>query len=221
MLSLCKTFHVLAVGLWFGSVAFFTFTPLLILRAFEEESRKPKDTRPLWFPLPSAFEHDAPEGFPKPLRLEQGTRAFGVAVGSVFPVYYALQLGCAIVCLVTALTMPRSGEGRGHVWRIGLCTAALATVGLGWWLEREVHGLRDTREKRTDAVLIAESPTREQIDEARAARAEFGRWHGYSLIQNFATLGLVTVITVLAAHLPGRSAIPGEPARLSGGSEAI
>jgi hypothetical protein len=207
MLSLCKTFHVLAVALWFGSVAFFTFAPLLILQSFQQISSEKE--RPRWFPLPPEFERESPEGFPKPLRLEQGSRAFGAAVGAVFPVYYGLQLGCGAVALLTSLCLLRPGEGRRHRWRIVVCVLALATAGVGWWLEREVHGLRSVRETTTDAVLIAPSPTPEQLDAARTARAQFTTWHNYSLIQNFATLGLVTILTVLAAHLP--SSLSGRP----------
>jgi hypothetical protein len=203
MLSFLKTLHVLSVALWFGSVVFFTFAPLLMLQAFQEVSDLPAERRPLWLPLPDAFQKEVPgAGLPGPTRREQGTRAFGVAVGKVFPVYYGLQLGCGLVALVTALGMARTGEG--HAWRISLCALALATVGLGWWLERAVHDRREQRNDLTDAVLLASAPAEEQVERARAARADFSTWHGYSLLQNFATLALVTVITVLSAHLPAR-----------------
>jgi hypothetical protein len=78
----------------------------------------------------------------------------------------------------------------------------LATVLAGWWLEGRVHELRGPRNDLTDAVLIAANATPEQVQEARQARAAFGMWHGISLLDNFATLGLVLVATVLAAHLP-------------------
>ena len=37
---------------------------------------------------------------------------------------------------------------------------------------------------------------------AEAVRADFGRWHGYSLLANLGTLALVTAATAMAAHLP-------------------
>jgi hypothetical protein len=37
---------------------------------------------------------------------------------------------------------------------------------------------------------------------AESARAEFGRWHGYSLLLNLLTVLLVTVAMALAARLP-------------------
>jgi hypothetical protein len=205
MLCFCKTLHVLSVALWFGSVAFFTIAGLLIFQAFEDLSRKPESERP-WLPVPAMFQHDPPaKGFPDPLRLEQGSRAAGVAVSRIFPVYYGLQLGCGIVALFTALVIARSGEGRGHGWRIALCVLALATVGLGWWLETVVSERRVPRNELTDAILTASAPTQDQVQEAQAARAEFGRWHGYSLMQNFATLVLAMVLTAMAGHLPGRT----------------
>jgi hypothetical protein len=99
--------------------------------------------------------------------------------------------------------MARFAAGRADRWRISLCTLALAAAGLGWWLETVVADLRGPREKLTDAVLVASSPTQELLAEARSARAIFGRWHFYSLMLNFATLALVGLLTGLAAHLPG------------------
>jgi Domain of unknown function (DUF4149) len=204
MLCFCKTLHVLSVGLWFGTVAFFTVAALLIFQAFEDLSDKPESDRP-WFPVPAMFQHDpSPEGFPRPLRREQGSRAAGVAVTRIFPAYYGLQLGSGVIALLSALYLAQKGEGRGHRWRVALCVLALATVGLGWWLENTVTELRKPRNELTDAVLTASTPSQEQMNQALAARAEFFRWHSYSLMQNFATLILVTVVTGLAAHLPDR-----------------
>jgi hypothetical protein len=40
------------------------------------------------------------------------------------------------------------------------------------------------------------------VQKAEAARAEFGAWHGYSLIANFAVLALATAVMALAAGMP-------------------
>jgi hypothetical protein len=82
---------------------------------------------------------------------------------------------------------------------------ALATVGLGWWLEGAVAELRVPRNQLTDAVLADTTPAQKDVEKAQRARAEFGRWHGYSLMQNFATLVMAAVITGMAGHLPGRT----------------
>jgi hypothetical protein len=69
-------------------------------------------------------------------------------------------------------------------------------------VERVVHRLREERGRAMEAVLLSGDPTRGQLARAEAARAEFGRWHGYSLVVNFLTLALVAVGMALAAQLP-------------------
>ncbi len=208
MLAFLRTLHVLSLAVWLGSVVFFTLAGLLIFRAFEEESLK--TDRELWFPIPAQLQKDPPgKGFPDPLRLEQGSRAAGVAVGGVFPVYFALQAGCAVVAVLTALALARGRGGMLNTARVVICVLGLATVLGGWWLERRVHDLREPRNFLTDAVLREANPSAEQVEQARQARVAFGTWHGISLLDNFATLGLALLATLLAAHLP--SAEPPRP----------
>src|SRR5262245_24779972 len=108
MQPLLRALHSLSVALWFGTVAFFAVAALLIFGAFEAESRKEAAERPAWLPLPPLYaKAPSPKDLPDPLRLEQGSRAAGAAVGAVFPVYYAVQAGCAAVALVTALLLAR------------------------------------------------------------------------------------------------------------------
>jgi acyl phosphate:glycerol-3-phosphate acyltransferase len=202
MIALLRTFHVLSVALWFGSVAFFTVAGVLIFRAYERESLKPAGDRPAWFPLPQRYDREPPpdSNFPDPLRKEQGSRAAGVAVSELFPVYFALQAGCGAAALLTAVGLALLQGGFLNAVRLIVCLLALASALGGWWLERRVHGLRDVRSERTDAVLESPAPTDEQIAEAKEARAEFGKWHGISLLVNFATLGLTLAAAALAGH---------------------
>jgi hypothetical protein len=79
---------------------------------------------------------------------------------------------------------------------------ALLTVALGWWLEGVVTAKRGPRNDLTDQVILSASPSQDDIQAAEKARADFGMWHGFSLIQNFATLLLVTGVMALAAQLP-------------------
>src|SRR5687768_208924 len=153
MQPLLRALHSLSVALWFGTVAFFGVAALLIFGAFEDLSRQDAAERPLWLPLPSQYARASPEGLPDPLRLEQGSRAAGAAVGAVFPVYYAVQAGCAVVALLTAALLARGGEGRWHRLRLALCALALLSVLGGWALERHVKGLQEARNERTDEVL--------------------------------------------------------------------
>lgn len=202
MNSLLRSLHALSVSLWFGSVAFFTIAGLLIFQSFQEKATPDIADREAWFPLPTLYSGESPgKGFPEPLRLEQGSRAAGVAVSPIFPVYYAMQTGCGVIALFTALILARSGEGCCHGWRIGIVSLALATALAGWWLEGEVSRLRVPRNELTDALLATQSPPASQVEAAREARANFGRWHGYSLLQNFATLLLAGGLTLLVPGL--------------------
>src|SRR5205807_6181247 len=59
MNSLTRTLHVLAVGLWFGTVVFFSFVVGLSL--FDHFGKLPDSTeRPLWFPNVEAYARDWP-----------------------------------------------------------------------------------------------------------------------------------------------------------------
>ncbi len=204
MLLFSKTIHVLALGLWFGTLCFFTVSGLTLFQTFDEISLKDKDARPLWFPLPDVYAKEPPsDKFPDPLRKEQGSRAAGAAVGPLFPWYYGIQTGCAVVTAITALGWWFwRGGSRVHRVRAVLLLLASVGVGAGWWLDYAVSDLRKPRDEKTDAVLLAPAPTDAQIQGAVEARATFIRWHGYSLLDNFAVLVLVGVAMALAAQLP-------------------
>ncbi len=183
-----KAIHALAASLLFGAVAFFTVAGLLMINAFEDAAT---ENRPEWLPLPALYSGEGPEGLPKDMRKEQGSRLFGVAVGSLFTFYFTLQAACAAVALLTASAM-------GGRLRLILCVVVLASVLVGWYLERVVHGLRDPRNKLTDAAL--KSPTDDNVEKALAARKAFGMWHGVSLLANFGTLGLSAWLAALVAY---------------------
>jgi hypothetical protein len=203
MLALLRTLHVLSLAVWLGAVVFFTLAGILMFAAFDDVARQPVDQRPSWFPVPAAYEREPPgEGFPEPLRREQGSRAFGVAVGSIFPVYFLLQTVCAGLAVLTALGLAWGRGGGLNTLRLIVCVLGLATVLGGWWLERGTEDLRGPRNELTDAVVQSPAPTAGQVEAAREARAAFGKWHGISLLVNFAALGLALLGTALAAHLP-------------------
>lgn len=200
MKALARSVHVFAVAVWLGSVVFFTITGLLVFRSFAEVSRE--ETRPEWLPLPPIYAQPSPgPGFPDPLRLEQGSRAAGEALSSVFVVYYGLQAMCGAVLILTIVYLGRFEEGGPHMRRTIITFLAVLTVWGGWWLEIQVSRLRETRNRLTDEVLTMTAPPAEKVEAARQARAAFGTWHGYSLVQNFATLGLVVGLTLLVPSL--------------------
>jgi hypothetical protein len=209
MLLLTKIVHVLAVGLWFGAAVFFTFVVgLSLFGTFDQLAGQQE--RPLWFPLPPELDKPRPsDHFPDPLRSEQGSRVAGAAVGPMFPWYYGIQAGCGVLALATALVwFLLSVRLTANTVRVVILVLALVTVGLGWWMERVVSELRGAREEKSDLVLRSDAPSQAEIQTADAARAEFGRWHGYSLLVNFATLFLVTLAMALAAVLPAPVAAP-------------
>jgi acyl-phosphate glycerol 3-phosphate acyltransferase len=218
MVQFGKVVHVLALGLWFGTVVFFTITGAVLFPAFQKEAAKAAAERPLWFPLPAAYDKATPsDRFPEPLRLEQGSRAAGAAVGPLFPWFFGVQAACGLLALVTALAWASTQRGRPHVLRAAVLALALLGVGVGWWLERKVDELRVPRNDYTDEVLRSPAPSADMIQKAGDARAEFGRWHGYSLAVNFLALLLVAVGMALAAQLPtapqpSAVAVNGQPA---------
>jgi len=75
-------------------------------------------------------------------------------------------------------------------------------LGVGWWLDFVVHELRGPRNDKTDIVLRSPAPTSTAIREAAEARKAFAIWHGYSLLQNFATMLVVAVALAQAARMP-------------------
>jgi hypothetical protein len=170
---------------------------------FAEISRAEAKDRPAWFPVAPLYDQPSPgPPLPDPLRLEQGSRAAGALVGPFFPIFFALQAGCAVVALVSAAALGLSGGARKA--RFGVLLLAALGVGVGWWLERVVHDLREPRNQATDAYLAAGEEHRPQIEaDFRRDRAEFARWHGYSLVVHLVTLGLVGVAAALAGLAPG------------------
>jgi acyl phosphate:glycerol-3-phosphate acyltransferase len=204
MLHLSKILHVLALGLWFGTVIFFSFVVgLNLFGTFERVAAEPPAERPVWFPMWEAYDGQVPVStLPEPLRKEQGTRAAGVAITPLFHWYFGIQAVCALLATATALSWRRLGTGRLHRLRAGILLAALVTVGLGWWLDRVVEDLRGPRNNTFDAMVRHSPPRNEDIAAAVAARHTFALWHLYSLGLNMVTVLLVSIGMAQAAYLP-------------------
>jgi len=216
MLNLSKALHVLALGICLGTQVFFTIQGLVLVQTFRTLSEKGKDERPAWYPLPELYgkalpkevadilSSEAPEKRPPDARLEQGSRAFGAVVSPLFVWYYGLQTGCVFLALACAWSWPRVEPGqRVHRGRRILLVLAVVLLGVGWWLDFVVHDLRGPRNDKTDIVLRSAAPTSTEIREAAEARKAFAIWHGYSLLQNFATMLVVAVALAQAARMPG------------------
>ncbi len=211
MMLFSKTLHVLALGLWFGSVAFFVLSTGLMFEDFKKQVAEADQHHrwPGWFVLPDDTPDTANNKDPELLKSERASRAFGAAVGPVFPWYFGIQLVCGFIAYGTALSWQKGRErDKAQSWRAWLLLVALLVTLGGWWLEGKVSDLRIPRNEKTDRVLKTTHPTQEEIAAAKQARDEFTQWHLASLFQNFLTLALVTVAMALAAQLPAN----GQPA---------
>ncbi len=204
MLHFGKVLHVLALGLWFGTVMFFSFVVgLNLFETFERIAAEAPEKREAWFPMWNAYDGPSPDpAFAAPLRKEQGTRAAGVAIAPLFHWYFGIQVVCALLATATALSWRRLGGGRVHRLRVAVLLAALLTVALGCWLDHEVNALRDPRNRTFDAMVRRSPPRDEDIRAAVTARQTFVGWHLFSLGANMATVFLVTLAMMLAAYLP-------------------
>lgn len=201
-----RVLHVLALGLWFGMSVFFTFVVALSL--FQTFETLGKSERPDWFPMvpeyASADEHiDGPR--------EQGARVAGYAVGPLFHWYFLLQGVCGFVALTTALGWTRLSPVKIQRRRVAVLLVALATVVVGWPIERHTSALRVERNAATSAYLQTVGPTQRPaaLERMKSARAEFGLWHTAGLFLNFFTVLLVTGGMMLAARLPDEASSGG------------
>ncbi len=178
--TVLKVAHVLAVGLWAGGVGFFSF---LAAPAMNAEFATVTTT----MPNSRTANRDLLPGSTAADQKELGSALFGTAVGPVFPRLFAVQVGCGVLALTTAVVW--WPLGRVHRWRVGLLAVAVALGGVGLWLSGEVSDLRPRRFDPNPAV-------------AEAARAGFAAWHLASLaVTGMATL-LAGVGLAMAAKLP-------------------
>ena len=119
-----------------------------------------------------------------------GSALFGAGVGPVFPIYFAMALGCGAIALVTAFAWRR--EGRLHRWRLLTAIAAFATVLAGWPISNVVSELRLAR--------FTHEP-----DIAQYAKDSFTAWHLVSLALSFVMVVLAGILLAMTAWLPQRS----------------
>jgi acyl-phosphate glycerol 3-phosphate acyltransferase len=202
MQTLIKTLHVLALGLWFGMAVFFSFVVGLNLFSTMESLATGKAGPSKWFVVNPKFDKvdDAING-PK----EYASRLGGEAISPMFTWYYLLQGVCGFLALATSWGWQYSQpERKIHRWRVTVLLLAVATIVIGWPLEREVSRLRQVRREAMDAYFDSGGVNSEARNEAQAARSSFILWHSFSLVQNFATLALVTAAMAMAAQLPER-----------------
>jgi acyl-phosphate glycerol 3-phosphate acyltransferase len=179
IVQLSKSIHLLALGLWFGTVAFFTFVVApTIFATFEGMALAPPGERPQ-----SLSAH---------LQKDQATQLAGIVITPLFPWYFLSQGICGLFAVAIALTWARSQPVAAvHRFRFYVLAAALAVVIAAWPLGQKVEALRLARYAADPLV-------------ADPARESFGTWHLASLLLNFVVMGLVTAAMIMAAWLPDR-----------------
>ena len=197
MQSLLKIVHVMAMGMWFGTVMFFTLVAFSLFGTFEEMA---VGERPSWFAQGEWYEQGRSDILEADK--EQGTRAAGFAISPIFDWYFLIQGFCGFLAVATAFGCTLKSRKRTiDNLRILVLVLALLTVVGGWPLERYVSGLRGPRNHSTEAHL--NDPSDETLKtKAVAARKAFGMWHGISMMINLGTIVLVTVGMGMAGLLP-------------------
>ena len=125
-----KMVHLLALGLWVGASAFFSFfTALPIIARMKTLAATPGN----WLSLTDE---------------KQGVRVAGEALEAVFARYFVFQAVCGAVALLTALIWLNAG-GWTNKLRVVLLGAALALACINlFYLAPRIH---DARLRRYDA----------------------------------------------------------------------
>ncbi len=200
MLKLTKAIHVLSMGLWFGTIIFFSFVVGLTMFNTMQDITHSTKSYP-WFQVPSTFA-SATDPIDGPY--EYGVRIAGTLISPMFLWYFLIQGFCGFLALASCWSwQSQFPHQKIHRWRFTILALAFATVVLGWPIERTVHDLRAVRHEKMDQYFAAGQSSKEELQkEALEAKADFGRWHGYSLLLNFATIALVTVGMGMAGFLP-------------------
>ncbi len=184
-----RALHLLAVGLWFGSGAFFIFvaaTPLLT--AYKEVVNDPPSYRTAGL---AVVPPDATDEQKKQLASALG----GVAVAPLFPRFFVLSALCAGVAVITAEGLRRMKRTKIQKWRLWLCVVGAVLVAVGWPL----------------SVFVAELNA--QRFESPEAQKLFNPLHGVSLMGSAITTVVAGVVLLLGAMMPtGTTPKPHPPA---------
>lgn len=185
-----RSLHVLAIGFWFGGAGFFNFVAARSLfPSFEAVVASSPSDRTAFIPI-------VPPGTSDEAKKKLASALAGAAVGPIFPQYYAMQLICGTIGLITAISWwnaePPTRVHRRRVTVIGL---ALLTVIVGWWVSSIVGELRIAR---FDPDPIA----------AKMASDAFTTWHFVSLGLSMVAVLLSGVALAMAGRMPNAPAAP-------------
>lgn len=177
-----RELHLVALGLWLGSSVFFNL--IAAPRIFDTFKAVVADA-----PSDRTAHVAIAAGLSETDQAKLASALAGAAVGPIFPAYFALSAGCALVALIGAVGWAVTHAGREDRARAVVLALAALVVAVNYPVAQEVTRLR--LERLSDDLAIAE-----------AARSAFGPAHAVSLLLSLAMMGLVGVAMLLAASLP-------------------
>jgi acyl-phosphate glycerol 3-phosphate acyltransferase len=178
-----NSLHVIALGLWFGSGAFFIGFAAMLFPTFKDVVRTAPSDRTADLPLAAGASDQQKDQLASALA--------GAAVGPMFPPFFALQAACGAIALVTALGWRKAAESI-HGKRTLIISLALLGVIAGWPISMKVSELRVLRFSSDSSI-------------AESARSAFGTWHEISLLLTFFTTICTFIALAMAGRLPGNS----------------
>jgi acyl-phosphate glycerol 3-phosphate acyltransferase len=195
-----KALHLLALGLWLGSIVLFVLVGYTLFTTSMEVARAQE--RPWWLPPPQDLPRKGNVAGLATPSAEQGGRLFGHLTSRLVPLYYGLQLGCALVATITALSWAAQRRGKAYRLRAWLVGLALLTLLAGLWLGRVINDTRKLRNDYMEKVLFSPEPDPDDVALVLEARAALRIWYTVRLLQNLVTLLLVGTALALCAWLP-------------------
>jgi len=182
--TLVRGLHIIALGLWFGSAAFFNLVSApRIFQSFDAVANAGPSDR--------TAHVDIAKGLDSEERKRLGSALAGAAVGPIFPAYYVLQVGCCGVALATAFSWWKR-PGRVNRLRVWILLAAMVVVSVSVPLGMHVSEIRVLRFDPDAAI-------REK------AKADFATWHLVSLLLSLVTVVQAGLALASAAALPDRN----------------
>jgi len=213
--SIANILLQLSLGIWLGTVVFFTgVIGPGVFNWFEKLCVT--DSPPYWLPTPEAFKTTTPAGFPNPLLKEQASRLAGVVVSPAFPIYFSIQ----VICGITAMIILAGNRRRNPSGVMGRAMLVCIGMGLllaiaGWAWEPRVEKDRIERARLTDQVLFQKEFNKELVQSALKARKDFTNSHLVSLGLNMASalgmlLGIISFAIVSANRNVELAQVPRE-----------
>ena len=181
--SIVRGLHVLALGLWFGGAGFFNFVAApKIFQSFDSVAKGGASDRTAGVAIANGLDETQKDQLGKALA--------GAAVGPIFPAYFALQIVCCSIALITAFSWMKH-PGRVHRNRVMVLAAALVVIAVSIPIGNYVSDLRVLRFDMDKAI-------------ADKAKEDFGPWHFVSLVHSMFSVLLAGIALAMAAALPDR-----------------